>query len=221
MQKISIVFSVLLTVTIPAAILLLSFNFALRLPQTYEFYFTDSLAISKAGLNIEIQDMSDEIGSYLSSVKEPTFQIYEKNGSYNDPVFSKKDREAMKRIRDFLFKELIAGLIFLAFSILVYEFGLFVKVEEWLRVEAYIASWITGILLAVESVLMAATSFPQWLYNRFIGVDLGKSSSLKLLMTQNFSKTYIIFSLVIGVVMLIVFIYLNAVRTKPRTTVFY
>ena len=127
----------------------------------------------------------------------------------------------MKRIRDFLFKELIAGLIFLAFSILVYEFGLFVKVEEWLRVEAYIASWITGILLAVESVLMAATSFPQWLYNRFIGVDLGKSSSLKLLMTQNFSKTYIIFSLVIGVVMLIVFIYLNAVRTKPRTTVFY
>jgi hypothetical protein len=221
MQKISIVFSVLLTVTIPAAILLLSFNFALRLPQTYEFYFTDSLAISKAGLNIEIQDMSDEIGSYLSSVKESTFQIYEKNGSYNDPVFSKKDRNAMKKIRVFLFKELIAGLCFLAFSILVYEFGLFVRVEEWLRVEAYIASWVTGILLAAQSILMAATGFPQWLYNKFIGVELGKNSNLKLLMTQNFSKTYIIFSLVIGVVMLIIFIYLNAVRTKPRTTVFY
>ena len=139
MHKPSIIFSVLLTVLIPLAIFLLSSNLILRIPQTYEFYFNDSQSIDGIDYSITVSKMGKSICSYFSSPGNDDFQVYEINGQYKDPVFGDKDKTVMKNAKDFLFKELVAGLAALLFAVLIYVNTVKKKLRQYLRIESWIA----------------------------------------------------------------------------------
>lgn len=221
MQKTSIGLSLLSVITIPLAIILLSSNIALRLPLTYQFYFTDKQAITSAGYDVTEKEMSREIASSLSSVSGKNFQVYEKNGQYRDPIFGRADQKVMRLARTQLNRALILGLIALLASIILFEFTLRNKMEEWLTAEGQWASAAVCALLVLQAIVVNIGGFRKWLYAHLIGVSLSKGDALYMLMHLGFAKAYLIFATVIAVIMLLIFVYILVKRTKPKGMIFY
>ncbi|MGN1382022.1 MAG: hypothetical protein ACI4W2_04315 [Eubacterium sp.] len=221
MQKTSIGVSLLSVITIPLAIILLSSNIALRIPLTYQFYFTDKQAISSAGYEVTESQMSHAITSSLNSVSGGKFQVYEKNGQYKDPIFGTKDQTVVNKVRKQLNKELAAGLFALIASVILFEFTLRKKMPEWLIAEGQWASGIICALLFIQAILVNIKSFRLWLYNHLVGITLKKSDALYSLMHLGFAKAYLVFSTLIAVILLLLFVYILVRRTRPKGMIFY
>ncbi|MCH3954656.1 MAG: hypothetical protein LKE44_05485 [Eubacterium sp.] len=221
MQKTSIGFSLLTVITVPLAIILLSSNIALRIPLTYQFYFTDKQAISSAGYEVTESQLSHEIAASLNSVSGGKFQVYEKNGQYKDPIFGTKDQEVVSQVRKQLNKELAAGIFALIASLLLFEFTLRKKMPEWLTAEGQWASGIVCALLLLQAILVNIKSFRLWLYSHLVGITLKKSDALYAIMHLGFAKAYLVFSTLIAVILLLLFVYILVKRTKPKGMIFY
>lgn len=221
MQKTRIGISLLAVVMIPLAIILISSNIAFRLPMTYQFYFTDKQAISSAGYDLTESQVSRAFAKYFSSTGSKAFQVYEKNGGYRDPVFGQRDQLVMKMLRSLLNKELIAGIFALIASIILFEFTLRQKMEEWLTLEGQISSGIVAGFLVLQLILLNIKSVRLTLYRLLIGVPLKKKDPFFALMHQGFAKSYIIFSTVIAIALLLLFVYILVRRTRPKGMIFY
>jgi hypothetical protein len=221
MQKTSIGVSLLTVITVPLAIILLSSNIALRLPLTYQFYFTDKQAISSAGYEVTESQMSHEIASSLNSISGGKFQVYEKNGQYRDPIFGTKDQKVVDKVRKQLNKEFAGGLIALITSIFLFEFTLRKKMPEWLIAEGQWASGIICALLLLQAMLINIKSVRLWLYSHLVGITLKKSDALYTLMHLGFAKAYLVFSTLIAVILLLLFVYILVKRTRPKGMIFY
>lgn len=221
MQKTSIGVSLLAVITIPLAILLLSSNIALRLPLTYQFYFTDKQAVSSAGYEVTESEMSREIAKNLNSISKSSFQVYEKNGPYKDPIFGQKDQRVVEKVRKQLNKELLFGIFALIASIILFEFTLRRKMQEWLTAEGQWASGIVCAVLVLQVVLLNMKSVRSWLYTHLIGISMKKSDALYTLMHLGFAKSYLVFSTVIAVILLLIFVYVLVRRTRPKGMIFY
>lgn len=221
MKKTSIGVSLLAVITIPLAIILLSSNIALRLPLTYQFYFTDKQAVSSAGYTVTESEMSREIAKSLNSFSKSEFQVYEKNGPYKDPIFGKTDQKVVNQVRKQLNAELIFGIFALIASILLFEFTLRQKMQEWLTAEGQWGSAIVCAVLVLQVILLNIQGVRSWLYRHLIGIPLKKSNALYTLMYLGFAKSYLVFSTVIAVILLLIFVYILFRRTRPKGKIFY
>lgn len=220
MHKPSLVLSAFLAVLIPLAIFLLSSNLILRMPLTYQYYFNDSQSINGIDYDISVSKMSKSICSYFSSPGSEEFQVYEVNGQYKDPVFGSKDKTVMKNAKNFLFKELVAGLAALIFAVLIYVNTVKKKLREYLRIESWIAMGVTAFLLLLQLILMNIKGFRAVLYGAILGEKLTKSSNLLTILGGSFYKTYLAFDLITGIILLLIFIYINHKYTKAER-IFY
>ncbi|MDD5922480.1 MAG: DUF1461 domain-containing protein [Eubacteriales bacterium] len=223
MSKTINISTILLIVIVPVTVLLLSFNLTFRFPATYSFYFTDTQAVSKLGFEIEDSEVTHEIAAYLSNPKDNTFQVYEKTGNYKDRVFGIEDQRAMRSAKKFLFWEGIAGLSALALSLGVF-FGTSRKAADDRDLYQFVMRGFgigSVLLLAASDILALIPAVRKGFYRWIFGVKLSKNSALHSLITAGFPKTYCIMSTVIGVVLLLLFIFLFYRRYRPRGRIFY
>ena len=64
--------------------------------------------------------MADGIASYWSSFSGEAFQVYEKNGTYQDPIFDEAEQQVMQKAKRILNIELAAGVLLLAITLAIY-----------------------------------------------------------------------------------------------------
>ena len=116
MRRFNFICSIILVVTLPLMIVILSSNLILRVSSTYVFHFNDSQVISEVPYNVEGTEFADAIASYWSSFDDEPFQVYEDNGMFKDEIFEKDEQAVMEKAKYVLNIELAAGLICLAVS---------------------------------------------------------------------------------------------------------
>lgn len=207
MKTTGIVSTICFVVTVSLAILGLSTQFALRAPVTYSFHFNDSQSIQKTGHDVEISEMAGAIGIYLSRPGAGKFQVYEKNGEYRDPVFSRKDQGIMKKFRRALNMELAAVLCITALAALLFAFMSREELREWRFLASVAAIPSAGVMIVIRGILAGSGPVQSALYRAFIGIQPGKKDTLYLLMGTGFAKAYEIFSVGAAIVLLMLFSY--------------
>ena len=89
MKRLNYILYVVLAVSISFFIVIFSYNAILRVPETYTYHFNDSQVTYNLNTKTSGTEFSSEICSYLNSPLKSEFQVYEKNGKFNDPVFEK------------------------------------------------------------------------------------------------------------------------------------
>lgn len=222
MHKFNYVCSIILAVTLPLMILILTSNLILRVSETYVYHFNDSQVMDEIPYNVKGSQMADGISSYWSSFDGESFQVYEKNGTYRDPVFSKEEQKIMRKAKNILNIELAAGILCLIVTTVIYVYLWKSKFLEALRKRYYTGAGLTAVLLVVQAVCWHLKGFRLWAYNFFIGLPLTEESSATLMtiLGDPFYKTYVLFATVFGAAVLALLTYINYHLTKPAR-IFY
>ena len=220
MHKFNYFCSVVLIFTLSLMIVILSSNLVLRASTIYTYHFNDSQVMNQIPYSVTGSQMADDIASYLSSFSGKDFQVYEDNGIYRDPVFTAEEQQAMGKARNILNIELAIGLLCLALTLAIYIYLWKIGFKEALLNRYRVSVAVTLVLLIGQGVGWATKAFRSWAYDFFIGVDLGKDSTLEIILGDPFYKTYILFASILGAILLSVLTYINYHLTKPAR-IFY
>lgn len=215
MRRFNFICSIILVVTLPLMIVILSSNLILRVSSTYVFHFNDSQVISEVPYNVEGTEFADAIASYWSSFDDEPFQVYEDNGMFKDEIFEKDEQAVMEKAKYVLNIELAAGLICLAVSAAIYVYLLRSGFGLALRNRYKVCTGITIGLMILQIICWFTKGFRIWLYNSFIGIELHKDSVLALILGDPSFKTYMLFATIFGGAMLAILTYIHHSLTRP------
>ena len=216
MRQFNYICSIVLVITLPLMIVILSSNLILRVSSTYTFHFNDSQVISEVPYNVKGTQFADEIASYWSSFDDEPFQVYEDNGLFQDEIFQSDEQEVMKKAKYILNIELGAGVFCLLISLGIYVYLLKSGFSAALRNRYKVCAGVTLIMLVVQSICWSTKSFRIWFYNTFIGVTLHKDSILALILGDPSYKTYILFATIFGAAVLAILSYIHHSLTKEQ-----
>lgn len=220
MHKFNYFCSIVLTITLPLMIVILSSNLVLRVSATYTYHYNDSQVIDEIPYYVTGSQMADGIASYWSSFSGEAFQVYEKNGTYQDPVFDETEQQVMQKAKRILNIELAAGLMLLAITLAIYIYLYRSGFRDALRNRSRVGLAIALALLIAHGVCWSIKGFRIWLYSHLIGIELEKDATLAIVLGDPFYKTYVIFAAIFGAAMLAVVCYVNYLLTKP-SRIFY
>jgi len=216
MKRLVVLWYVLIMISLPLAVAILSGNVVLRLSATYVYHFNDSQVVDQVGSYVTGSQFADEISGYFNSIGSKEFQVYEENGEFRDPIFDEKESQVMARGRLIMNLTLALGVLLMGLAIGLYLFlvGKVPKIK--LRRIGFGALGISAGLTLALVVAVGRKAVREMLYTSFIGIELGKGSTLKLLIGSPFEKTYIIFSTVLAVAMIGVLTYIHHSLTKEQ-----
>lgn len=221
MHKFNYFCSIVLVVTLPLMMVILTSNLILRVSVTYTYHFNDSQVMDEVPYSITGTEMGSEIASYWSSFSSDDFQVYEDNGIYKDPVFKSDEQQVMRKTKNILNIELAAGLLCLAISLAIYIYLLRNGFRDALRNRYRVGAGLTVGLLIAQAVCWMSKGFRLWAYQTLIGIEFHKdSTTLALILGDPFYKTYVLFASIFGVALLAVLTYVNYSLTKP-SRIFY
>lgn len=221
MRKISPILTFFLMVTIPVMVILLSSNISLRFSGTYGFFFNDQRTVAATGYDVESDDVAHLISSYINDIKgDEEFQLYEDNGEYQDPIFREEDQAVMAKARKFVWRELIAGLIFLAITLFIYENACRRKLKDRLSPVFKASLGISAALVLLRIVLCNSSAFRYWLYYKIIGIKMNKEATLNIMWTADFAKAYLVYSTIIAIVIILVFFLIYLRHGRPDDKIF-
>lgn len=216
MHKFNYLLSFILAITLPLTILILSSNLILRTSEVYVYHFNDSQVVRELPYSVEERDVASAISAYWSQRGSESFQVYEDNGKYKDPVFEEKEQVVMYKARKLINLHLFAGLLLMVISAVIYIYLLKREFRAALRNRYKFSVAFAAIMMIARIVLISTKSFRVWAYDYLIGIDLGKESNLLLLLGDPFFRTFLIFTTILGAALLGVMTYVNIVLTKPE-----
>jgi hypothetical protein len=217
MKRTGIGLHILLNITFPLMIIILSLNIVLRVPETYTYYYNDSQVTSSLGTNTSGSEFAEEITGYFNSFSKSEFQVYEKNGEYLDPVFDQDEQVVMKKAKHILSTSMYGGIFCALISFSSY-FYLYKKGrKDILRTGGKIACILAELLSIAVFIVMQLKGPMNYLFKRLIGVYPAKESLLRILMGSPFEKTASIFFIFLATILVAIFLYFHLKRTKaPR-----
>lgn len=221
MHKFNYFCSIVLTITLPLMIFILSSNLVLRVPAIYTYHYNDSQVIDEIPYYVTGSQMADGIASYWSSFSGEAFQVYEKNGTYQDPIFDEAEQQVMQKAKRILNIELAAGVLLLAITLAIYIYLYRSGFRDALRNRSRVGLALALVLLIAHGVCWHIKGYRLWLYAHLIGIELPEeSTTLVTVLGDPFFKTYVIFASIFGASMLAVICYVNHLLTKP-SRIFY
>ena len=220
MHKFNYFCSIILMITLPLMIFVLSSNLVLRVSAVYTYHFNDSQVIDEIPYNVTSSQMAEGIASYWSSFSKEAFQVYEENGAYQDPVFEQAEQKVMKKVKNALNIELAMGVLYLAVTFAIYIYLHRSGFREALHNRSRVGLVVGLLLLIAHGICWNIKKYRLWLYSHVVGIDLAKDSTLAMVMGYPFFKTYVIFSSILGLAILAVVCYVNYLMTKP-SRIFY
>jgi len=220
MRQFNYICSIILVITLPLMIVILSSNLILRSSATYTFHFNDSQVVMEVPYSVKGNEFASEIAAYWNSFSDEPFQVYEDNGLFKDEIFEKDEQAVMKKAKDVLNIELAIGLFCLILSVGIYIYLLKSGFYEAVRNRFKVCIGVTAGLLILQAAAFSMKSFRLWLYNTFIGIELHKDSILQLILGDPSYVTYILFASIFGGGVLAILSYLHHELTKPNQ-IFY
>lgn len=154
MKRLNYVLYVILAVSISFFIVIFSYNAILRVPETYIYHFNDSQVTYNLNIKTTGTEFSREICSYLNSPQKNEFQVYEKNGKFNDPLFVKKEVEVMRKAKKILTISAIIGISFFIISIAGYVYLLKNGSKSKLKRASNFAIFLAVAMQAVMAIIL-------------------------------------------------------------------
>lgn len=216
MRRLNLVWYIIIMILLPLSILLLSGNAVLRVSPTYVYHFNDSEVVGDVGTSIGGSRLADEIAGYFNSFSGEEFQVYEINGEYRDPIFEENESIAMSKGKRILTWTLILGLVTFGASIAIYVYLSSLVDRLPLRRLGFLALLCSFGGVVAQNLLLRDARIRGILYDRFIGIELGKSSAIKILLSSPFERTYLIFSSVVAVVIIGLLLYIHGSLTREK-----
>ena len=220
MRQFNYICSIILVITLPLMIVILSSNLILRSSATYTFHFNDSQVVLEVPYSVKGNEFASEISSYWNSFSDEPFQVYEDNGLFKDEIFEEDEQAVMKKAKDVLNIELAIGLFCLVLSVGIYVYLLKSGFYEAVRNRFKVCIGVSAALLILQAALFCIKDFRIWLYDTLIGIPLHKDSILQLILGDPSYMTYIIFATIFGGGALAILSYLHHELTKPNQ-IFY
>ena len=216
MRKFNFLSYILIMIILPIAIVSLCGNVVFRISETYIYHFNDSQVIEDIGSIVTGGEVADSITGYFNSPSRAEFQIYEQNGEFKDPIFDEVESRAMHKAKRVLTWTLLGGILLMAGGIALYIFMTGTVEREVLRLIGFITIGISAIELVVVDFLVARPGIRALLYDKFIGEALGEESTLRILLGSPIQKTYIIFSSVLSLAVMGIFLYIHSNITREK-----
>jgi len=221
MRQFNYICSIILVITLPLMIVLLSSNLVLRSSATYTFHFNDSQVVMEVPYSVKGNEFASEITAYFNAFfSDEPFQVYEDNGLFKDEIFEKDEQAVMKKAKDVLNIELAIGLFCLVLSVGIYIYLLKSGFYEAVRNRFKVCVVVTVILLVLQAVFFYIKGCRVWLYDTLIGMELHKDSILQLILGDPSYVTYVLFATIFGGGALAILSYLHHELTKPNQ-IFY
>lgn len=215
MRKFNFICSIIVTITLPLMIVIISSNIALRTSSMYKYHFNDSQVIDEVPYDISGAYVAGRVSSYWWSMDSGSIQLYEDNGIYKDPVLNATEQKVMKKAKVVMDIELGIGFICLALTLAVYGYFCKKNFKAVLRKRIWAGTGITVILFIAQAVCWCIKSIRIWAYDTFIGIKLAKDSTLAILLGDPLYVTYVLYTTILGTALLAVIIYANHHITKP------
>lgn len=216
MNKARAVLYALLIVLLPIAIISLSGNAVLRVYATYGYHFNDIQGSNLVSSNLSNSDLGKEIADYFNSFGDENFQIYEQNGEFSDPMFDDSEIAVMAKVKVLLKWTLIGGSFAFLLVVVIYVYLRLWGDKKKLRIVGYSAAGVTLVAFIAKVFLLFDQGFRNGLYAKYIGIPLNDESSLKILLQSPMEKTYLLFSGIVAMAIVVLFIYINSEVTKER-----
>ena len=218
LKKLNYILYVILAVSISFFIVIFSYNAILRVPETYTYHFNDSQVTYNLNTKTSGTEFSSEICSYLNSPLKSEFQVYEKNGKFNDPLFEKKEVEVMRKAKKILTVSAIACFLFGISSIFSYAYLLKNGSRSKLKRTNNVA--IALAVLMQMAISLNVDAIRKVIYKLFIGVSPGKESLLIELIGTPFEAVVSVFATIIMAILIGIFVYINKKLIKDER-IFY
>ena len=216
MRRLNLIWSIAIVIVLPIAIILLAGNVVLRVPATYTYHFNDSQAVGEVGSSITGTEFADEIAGYFNSIKSEEFQIYEENGEFKDPVFDEVESSVMRKCKSTMIWTLFLGIVLFGLSIALYLYLMMTLERPVLRFVGFLSLGVSFLDVLIVGFLIMRSSFRAFLYEKFIGISLGKETTFHILLGSPFEKSYLIFSSVLAIVIICILLYIHYSVTRER-----
>ena len=216
MSRFKIFWCIVLIVILPVSIVALSGNAVLRISETYVYHFNDSLVTEDVGSSITGSEFADAFSDYFNSFNKEEFQIFEENGEFRDPVFDVVESNVMAKCKSTLIWTLLIGIVLFGGSIAIYIYLVSTMENSILRYVGFFALGLSVFDILAIAIGLSRPGIRSFLYEKFIGIDLGKETTLRILLGTPFEKTYVIFSSVLSVVLIGVLLYIHFSLTREK-----
>lgn len=216
MRRANFLLYIALIIILPISIVLLSGNIVLRVSETYVYHFNDSQVVEEVGSYVSGNEFAKSITGYFNKPGKDEFQVYEENGEFRDPIFEEKEISVMSRAKTIMTLTLFTGIILFGAGIAIYIYLAGTEDKGTLRFMGIATMIVSLVEIIASGVLLGRQSVRTMLYNRFIGIELGKDSALHILLSSPFEKSFIIFSSVLAVAITAVFLYIHISVTKEK-----
>lgn len=216
MKKVNYIISYLLVVCFLISVLTISSTLALHTKTTYNFHFNDGVAFSKINSPVEPHKLSSGVTKYFVSTSKKDFQIYEVNGRFRDPIFDKKEQRIMKKVKIIFSIELLASALTAVVFFVLYKYLYSNGFKEALNNRMRFAIYLTSGCAVVRILAFSIKSFRHNLYMQMVGIKVDKHSLLIPIFGDQFYKSYLLFSTIIVIVLIVIAIYFKNKMTKPN-----
>ncbi len=216
MRPINVIWHIILSIIMPFAIIILSSNLVLRLPEMYVYHFNDTRAPSYASSQISGSEFAGYITGYFNSPTQKDLQIYEQNGTYKDSLLENDEIEVMHRAKHLMTVGLAAGTALMAISVALFIYLHRISTRKGMRISGNTALCITVVELIAVLILVNNEGMRSALYRMFIGTQLNDDAVIKILLSSPLETSFTIFEGVLASVMTAVWMYINIVTTKEK-----
>lgn len=220
MHKINFVISWIMVITLTFSIMAISSVIALTMPATYKYSFNDSQAVTRSGLNLTDDKVAMETVGYLVNPTEDSFQIYEDNGKYQDPIFENDELSVARKMRKIYWLYGISGLISLIIFGFTYRYLYKNNFKDALRNRFWCALGLVGTLDIARIISLSLSKTRGMIYSTLVGIELPKKGLFHAFYGSDFAKAYLIFSTVFLMVLFGIIFLFNYKRTRPNRIFF-
>ncbi len=216
MERIDYLRAVLLSLCLSMAIIIFASFFTLQIKSTYQFHFNDSQATQGIVYNVDDNTISGGIAGYFRPWSRGEFQLVEKNGPFDDPVFRKREQAVMLKARTFVFYLIAADILFIVTSALTYRRQFKKGRKDVLRFSYKLSGINLLVNLSLLTAVLCLKPARGFLYKMLIGISLKKDDTLRILLESPFQKTYLIFVFIICIAIWAIGAYINHSLNKEE-----
>jgi len=198
----------LLIVLIPLMVMFVCNNVLLRMPDLYKYQMNSSEVLSDNMISADDEKVAELFSSYMMK-KTDHFNMKEDLEYMPENLFNVTDGKVMHNVRDLLNREAAAAAALLAFIVAIYIY-LYRKKEKDLILRNFnfsIAGF--GVLSVINILSLVTGTLRNVFYGSILDYKFPKDDLLTAILDQSFFWRFAAASVILGLVMMAVFLYIT------------
>ncbi len=185
--------------TVPVMIMCLAANIVMRMRDVYSFCLNSSGIMNVSAVHTTQDGFIDAVVSFING-NDSALGLMEDSAYDPQPVFSELDRQVLGDTRDLLDILLIAGLLLLAVSAVMYFLLIRWRVKD-IFMRRFKAGLVLFIILeAAGAAAVCVTPLREALFGLFMPMDFPEGDNLVMILGPAFPAQAVIFEAAVGAV---------------------